>query len=121
MRATGGSCLRPRHQLIDSSCAAVTLIWLFFHGVELLTEHQRRLMSQHDQLNRYILKMNVPPDLRTKLREYFVHYQNAFDSFNESSLISETPEEEQAHLRNLVDELFEQHHELYRGCAPTGQ
>ena len=52
-----------------------------------LTEHQRRLMSQHDQLNRYILKMNVPPDLRTKLREYFVHYQNAFDSFNEASML----------------------------------
>ena len=52
-----------------------------------LTEHQRRLMSQHDQLNRYICKMSVPPDLRTKLREYFVHYQNAFDTFNESSML----------------------------------
>ena len=34
-------------------------------------------MSQKDQLNRYISTMEVPKDLRQKLREYHMHYQNA--------------------------------------------
>jgi hyperpolarization activated cyclic nucleotide-gated potassium channel 1 len=46
-------------------------------------EHERRLMSRKDQLNRYCSTMSVPEDLRKKLREYFVHYQNAADAFNE--------------------------------------
>ena len=31
--------------------------------------------------------MHVPQDLRQKLREYFVHYQNAYDMFNEREVL----------------------------------
>lgn len=53
-----------------------------------VTEHQRRLLSQKDQLNRYMSTMAVPKELRQKLREYFVHYQNAADAFNEGAVLS---------------------------------
>jgi hypothetical protein len=51
-------------------------------------EHERRLMARKDQLNRYCSTMSVPLELRQKLREYFVHYANAADAFNESTVLS---------------------------------
>jgi CRP-like cAMP-binding protein len=50
-------------------------------------EHERQLMARKDQLNRYCAKMSVPSELAQKLREYFVHYQNAYDTFNERNLL----------------------------------
>jgi len=51
-------------------------------------ELQRRLTAQKDQLNRYMSTMDVPKELRQKLRVYFVHYQNAADTFNERDVLA---------------------------------
>lgn len=52
-----------------------------------VNEHERRITAQRDQLNSYIATMDVPRELRQKLREYFVHYQNAVDTFNEHNVL----------------------------------
>jgi hypothetical protein len=47
-----------------------------------------QILKTETQLNRYMSTMAVPKELRQKLREYFVHYQNASDAFNEGAVLS---------------------------------
>ena len=53
-----------------------------------LNEHQRRMIAQRDQLNRYIATMQAPKELRQKLREYFQYFSSAQDIFNERRVLS---------------------------------
>jgi len=52
------------------------------------SEHERRLRAQRDQLNRYLTTMEVPRELRQKLREYFVYYTGSADVFNERAVLA---------------------------------
>ena len=74
--------------MVLGSCVYAYGITSVISSMSGVTEQQRRLLSQKDQLNRYMSTMAVPKELRQKLREYFVHYQNASDAFNEGSVLS---------------------------------
>lgn len=74
--------------MVLGSCTYAYGITSVISSMSGINEHQKRIASQKDQLNRYMDTMAVPKELRQKLREYFVHYQNAADAFNEQSVLA---------------------------------
>ena len=73
--------------MVLGSCTYAYGITSVISSMSGINEYQRRITAQKDQLNRYMDTMAVPRVLRQKLREYFVHYQNAADVFNEHSVL----------------------------------
>ena len=73
--------------MVLGSCVYAYGITSVISSMSGVNEQHRWLLNQKDQLNRYLSTMNVPKDLRQKLREYFVHYQHAADTFNEASVL----------------------------------
>ena len=74
--------------MVIGSCFYAYGITSVIASVSGVNEHERRLLAQRDQLNRYLSRMEVPSGLAVKLREYFVHYANAADTFNEQAVLS---------------------------------
>ena len=57
--------------MVIGSCFYAYGITSVIASVSGVNAHERRLLAQRDQLNRYLSRMEVPKPLQHKLREYF--------------------------------------------------
>jgi len=66
-------------------------------------ETEREFMRQKDELNMFMRQMHMPSELRSQLREYFMHYQAALMTFNEKHLLHQLSPHLQARVTNLAN------------------